>query len=193
MTWVAHAAGALAVVVASTAQAQLARRPAGAPSAQGAAASPGGWTAYGGLATGDGALDMGFAGQASYRTRPGGWPFDLRIDPYLAIHSGDQSFGSFSSNLTLLLLGAQANAAYTFPNAARSAEWFIFGGLGIFYANYSYGDNVPGGFEGSASDTNLGLGFGGGVNFGGNWVVEGQVKMIDEFTTIPILLGWRFR
>lgn len=146
---------------------------------------------YGGLATGD-QLDMGFALQGSFRIVPVGWPVAVRIDPYFARHSGDIGFTlpGFDPNIDFTLLGAAGHVEYTFPTTGTDFQPFVLGGLGLYHGSVSV--DFPGGFSGGGDDTNSGLSFGGGIRFAKRWVAELQFKLIDEFDTVPILVGIRF-
>jgi outer membrane protein with beta-barrel domain len=196
----AGVAGVLTVLVVSTSGAQAASRPAGfarsvaavdaartMPVQGSAPASK--WTIYGGIATGDTGFDLGFALQASYKTTPAGWPVALRIDPFLGRWSGGDEFGGSSFDFSMTMFGVQANAVYDFPSSG-DMNWFVLGGLGIFYSSFSFDDDVSG-FDADASSTDLGIGIGGGLNFGKRFVIEAQFKDIGGFSTIPILFGIR--
>jgi hypothetical protein len=191
------ASAALALIVTTEASAQ--RRPsattatrAGSQPAQGTSGGPStGWTLYGGIATGDN-LDMGFAIQGSYRFTPAGWPLSLRIDPYFARHGGDEDFVSDVVDVTFMLLGAGVNGEFTFPTDNATVEPFVLGGLGVYYGKTTVDSDFPGIGDIEGSDTELGITLGGGIRFARRWVAEAQFKMIDEFDTIPLLIGFRF-
>lgn len=201
-TAVAGAAGILTMLLASTAVAQVASGPAGftrhvaapdaartAPAVQGGAGASK-WTIAGGIATGDTGYDLGFALQGSYKTTPAGWPVAIRIDPFLGRWTGGEDFGAFGSvDFSLTMLGAQGSAVYDFP-ASGNMNWFVFGGLGLFYSSFSYDEDVSG-FDASDSSTDLGIGVGGGLNFGQRWVAEAQYKSVSSFSTLLFLLGLR--
>lgn len=195
-------AGVLTVLVASTLGAQAAvtstgitRLSAAPDAARTAPVVQGGsptskWTIAGGIATGDSGYDLGFALQGSYKTTPAGWPVALRIDPFLGRWTGGEDFGQLGNfDFSVTMLGAQANAVYDFPGSG-DMNWFVLGGLGIFYSSVSFDEDI-GGFDASDSSTDLGIGVGGGLNFGRRFVLEAQFKSIGGFTTIPILFGIR--
>jgi hypothetical protein len=137
------------VLTVSTSGAQAALRPAGLarssaavdasramPVVQGGAPTSK-WTIAGGIATGDTGYDLGFALQASYKTTPTGWPVSIRIDPFIGRWTGGEDFGSLGSyDFSTTVFGVQGNAAYDFP-ASGDMQWFVFGGLGIFYGTTS--------------------------------------------------------
>ncbi len=149
------------------------------------------FAAYGGLATGD-QLDVGFALQGSFRIVPVGWPVAVRIDPYLAHHSGDVgiTLPGFDPSIDFTLFGAAGHVEYTFPTTGTDVAPFVLGGLGLYHGSVSV--DFPGGLSGGGDDTNFGLSFGGGIRFAKRWVAELQFKLIDEFDTVPILVGIRF-
>ena len=149
------------------------RRGAGSPSL----------TLYGGLATGDGAFDMGPALAASFNWRIADAPFNIRVDPYFAFHSTDGS-----PDASLWFLGATGNLEYAFRAAGTSAEPYIYGGAGFYYRNLSFDTPGPGDFD--DSDMKAALGFGGGVRFGG-FTLEAKLQDVDEFTSIAFLVGFR--
>jgi hypothetical protein len=196
-------AGVLTVLVASTLSAQASARPAGiarlsvapdavrtTPVAQGGTSAPTTkWTIAGGIATGDSGYDLGFALQGSYKTTPVGWPVAIRIDPFLGRWTGGEDFGQFDYDFTVTMFGAQGSAVYDFP-ASGGMNWFVMGGLGIFYSSVSVDEDIIG-VDASDSSTDLGIGIGGGLNFGRRFVIEAQFKSIGGFTTIPILFGIR--
>ncbi len=147
---------------------------------------------YGGIATGD-ELDIGFALQGSFRIAPPEWPVVVRIDPYFARHSGDLGFSpspGFDPSIDFTVFGAAGHVEYTFPTTGTSVEPFVLGGLGIY--NGSVSVDLPGVFSFGGDDTNFGFSFGGGIRFARRWVAELQFKLIEDFDTIPILIGFRF-
>lgn len=161
-----------------------------APVVQRGAGAPMTFTLLGGVATGDGPLDLGLALSGSFEWDVRDWPVNLRVDPYFARHGGD--CGPFDCDLTLL--GAGVNAAYDFPASPSAPQWFILGGLGLYHTSFDRDDDD--GFPGDdddRSDTDLGIQIGGGFRFGdGRYRLELRFLSVDNFDTIPILFGIRF-
>jgi hypothetical protein len=201
---VASYAAVLSLLVVSTVSAQARRNTAAfnrnAAPAPVQAASGGGmnFTLLGGIATGEGGIDLGFAIAARLMWDLAGAPVDLRIDPYAAKHGGN--CGIVDCDLTVI--GASAAAQYNFTsggsgfNAApvqgggnSAAMFYIMGGLGFFNSNFS-ADYA--GFGGSASSTDLGIMFGGGYQFSEKMLVEARYMSIDYFSPIAFLFGWIF-
>ena len=183
------ASTALALIATSEASAQ--RRPAattatraGSQPAQGSSGGPATkWTLYAGVATGDD-FDLGLAVQGSYRVVPTGWPVAIRIDPYFAHHGSD-------GDVSLNIFGVAGHVEYTFPTQNSDVEPFILGGLGFYYSKLNLDDDFDDDLIDDSS-TDLGISLGGGIRFAKRWVAEAQFKMIDEFDTIPLLIGFRF-
>lgn len=173
-----------------------------APVVQGGSGAPMKFTLFGGIATGEGGLDMGLAISGSFEWDMAQWPVNLRVDPYFANHSGE--CGPFA-DCSFRLLGAGVGVSYDFPTAngrraplplqgaTAGPAWFVFGGLGIYNGSYSIDSDMPG-FDDAYSDseTELGIHLGGGVKFGGRYRVEARFMSISDFTTIPILFGFTF-
>ncbi|MEW5919228.1 MAG: hypothetical protein AB1762_22685, partial [Gemmatimonadota bacterium] len=157
----------------------------------GAAATGPSFTIYGGMATGD-ELDIGFALQASIRLVPTGWPIAVRIDPYFARHSGDLGFSSpgFNPNADFTIFGVAGHAEYTFNVPQATVLPYVLGGVGFYRGDVNV--DFPGGYSFGGDDTNVGLSFGGGLRFAKRWVAELQFKLIDEFDTVPLLIGFKF-
>ncbi|MBV6519915.1 MAG: hypothetical protein MNPFHGCM_00018 [Gemmatimonadaceae bacterium] len=195
MTRIAVAATLLSVVHVSTAEAQ--RRPAAAMATRAGAAQGGeaggssNFTLFAGVATGEGGYDIGPAVQGSFKLANAKWPVAIRIDPYLARHSGSFSYSGNGTDISLTMIGAAGNVEYAFKNSESNVEPYVLGGLGLYYGKSSVSNNTIG-FEASGSDTNLGFGFGGGIRFAKRWSAEGQYKSINGFDTIPLLLGYHF-
>lgn len=164
-----------------------------ASAAQAGAAASGAktkFTLFGGIATGDG-YDLGFAVQGSFRLEQPGWPVAIRIDPYVARHSGDFGYGLGNTDVSLTMLGVAGNAEYTFKTSGSQVEPYILGGVGIYHGSVDISNNASG-FNAGGADTNLGLGVGGGIRFAKRWAAEAHFKTINSFDTIPILLGFHF-
>lgn len=151
----------------------------------------------GGLATGDADYDLGLALAGTFEWDLVGWPVNLRVDPYFSRHSGD--CGPTFGDCSLTLLGAGGSLAYNFPTAsgptigATPAQrvWYIFGGLGIYRSSVDVDlDQV--GLDGDVSSTDLGLQLGGGVKFPNRFRVEVRYLSVEEFSSFPILVGFRF-
>lgn len=160
------------------------------PVVQGGGGAPMTFTLMGGVATGEGGLDLGLALSGSFEWDVRDWPVNLRLDPYLARHGGDCG----PNDCDLTLLGAGVGVAYHFPVATNAPMWYIFGGLGIYHSSFDVDDNgFPGGFDDDASETDLGLQLGGGFRFGdGRYRLELRFLSIDSFDTLPILFGITF-
>lgn len=141
-------------------------------------------TLSGGLASGDNGFDMGPALAASFNWRIADAPFNLRVDPYFAYHSTD----SPGPDGSLWFLGASGNLELAFRPAGTSAEPYIFGGGGFYMRNISI--DVAGPNELDDSEMKGGLGFGGGLRFGG-FTLEARMHDIDEFTNVSFLVGFR--
>jgi opacity protein-like surface antigen len=190
-----------ALIVASDAAAQnrtssanhLARRDA-MPVAQQPAVTTTGpdWSIAGGLASGDGAYDLGFALGATGRWRRSDWPVGIRGDAYFAHHSGDVGavFGGF--DISLNLIGVLGNAEYTFPTESTLRP-YVFGGLGLFYSNINIDyDGVNLDDTDYDSSTDLGFNIGGGVRFTSRFGLELRVIDAGGFTTIPLMAVFHF-
>ncbi|HSA57171.1 MAG TPA: hypothetical protein VLE53_15775 [Gemmatimonadaceae bacterium] len=145
------------------------------------------FTLMGGVATGEGGFDLGLALSGSFEWDVRDWPVNLRVDPYFALHGGE--CGPFDCDL--MLLGVGVNAAYNFPVTANAPQWFVFGGLGLYYADTDIDDDGFLGDDGEA-ETDLGIQIGGGLRFGGRYRLELRFMSVDSFDSIPILFGIRF-
>lgn len=192
-------AATLGLVAVSTLEAQ-ARRSSAVPARPAVQAPTGGgmqFTLLGGVATGEEGFDLGFAIGGSFEWDMLDWPVNLRVDPYIARHSGD-CFG----DCTLLILGAGVNAAYDFPpmsgsralpvqGSAAGPIWYVFGGLGIYRSSFDVDSDTPGA-DFDSDETDLGIQLGGGAKFGGRYRGEIRYMSIDNFSTIPLLFGITF-
>jgi hypothetical protein len=196
-------AAVLSLLVVSTVSAQARRntvafdRNAAPTPVQGSSGGGMQFTLLGGIATGEGGIDLGFAIGATLTWDLAGAPVDLRIDPYAARHGGN--CGIVDCDLTVI--GASAAAQYNFTSggsgfnaapvqgAAAANMFYVMGGLGFFNSNFS-ADYA--GFGGSASSTDLGVMFGGGYRFSEKLLVEGRYMSIDYFSPIAFLVGWIF-
>lgn len=194
-------AATLTVLAASTLEAQwrLSSAAPARPVVQGPTAGGMQFTLYGGVATGEEGLDLGFAIGGSFEWDMMNWPVNLRVDPYIARHEGD--CGGFA-DCSLLIIGAGVNAAYDFPTtsgaralpvqgAATGPTWYVFGGLGIYRSSFDVDTDVPG-FDFGGDETDLGIQLGGGAKFGGRYRGEIRYMSIDSFSTIPLLFGITF-
>lgn len=146
------------------------------------------FTLHAGIATGDNSLDVGIMVGASFGWDLKGLPIDLRFDPSLARYGG----GDGNVDLSSILLGIPVAAEYAFTTTGK-AKPYIMGGVGMYYNRVNVEVNTPGfGVDGDASDTDLGIAFGGGVRFNEKFGIEGRVIDVNSFTTLPILLTIRF-
>ena len=149
------------------------------------------WSAFAGLASGDGEYDIGFALGATGKWHRSDWPVGIRGDAYFAHHGGDigSQFGGI--DLSINIFGVMGSAEYEFPTTNKLKP-YAFGGLGLFYSNINVDYN--GVFEDSAYDssTDLGIGVGGGVHFTPKFGVELRFMDIGGFTTIPIVAVFHF-
>lgn len=191
-------ASVLVAVAVTSAQAQ--RRPAPTTATKASASAPQGkdnggaktkFTLFAGLATGDN-YDMGIALQGSFKIEQSGWPVAVRIDPYVARHGGNYGYATSSTDVTLTMLGVAGNVEYTFKTSgSTSVEPYVLGGVGIYHGSVDITNDVVG-FNYGGSDTNLGIGIGGGIRFAKRWALEAQFRTINNFDTIPILVGFHF-
>ena len=201
MRWMSRAVALAAVLTPTLATATLAQRRALAesgpiarrvvttPSKQQPSPSMTGpdWSVFGGVASGDGAYDIGIAAGGTGRWRRSDWPVGVRGDAYFAHHSGEVIFSDVSINI----FGVMASAEYSFPIENRLKP-YVFGGLGLFYSNIDLdyeGDVDLGGYD---SSTDLGFGIGGGVYLTQKFGVEVRFMDVNGFSTIPILAVWHF-
>ncbi|MGQ0767461.1 MAG: outer membrane beta-barrel protein [Gemmatimonadota bacterium] len=186
-----------AVLVTQEAQGQQATRSgigrASAPRA--AAVQQGGGTGptttlFGGVATGDNGLDLGFVAGVSFTWDLAGLPIDLRFDPSISRYSGD---GGPGGDVSLLQLNFPAAVEYQIPTSTEGGTRFhVLGGIGMHYSNFSFDTSVPG-FEGSDSGLDMGITLGGGARFNDKLGAEARILDIDSFTSIYLLATWRLR
>jgi hypothetical protein len=153
-------------------------------------------TVLGGLATGEGGIDLGIALGAALEWALGSAPVRLRVDPYFARHGG--SCEPASCNLTLL--GVGGSAVYHFPGSQRRAalqgpttsgpSWYAFAGLGIYRSQFdaSYQE-----FGASGNSTDLGLQLGGGAKVGSNLAFEARYMDVDGFNPLVLMVGWKLK
>lgn len=146
---------------------------------------------FGGIATGDGSLDLGFMAGASFAWDLSGLPFDIRFDPSISRYSGGESPGV---DVSLLLLNFPAAVEYVFPTTGSgSAKFYVMGGLGMHYFNRSVEANGTPGSESDNSGLDMGVTLGGGVRMNETLGFEGRIIDIDGFTTIAILATWKLK
>ena len=149
------------------------------------------WSVFGGVASGDGAYDVGFAAGGTGRWRRSDWPVSARGDAYFAHHGGDigREFGGF--DVSINIFGVMASAEYSFPIENRLRP-YAFGGLGLFYSNINV--DYDGVFDDSSYDssTDLGFGVGGGVHLTEKLGLEIRFMDVGGFSTIPILAVYHF-
>ena len=149
------------------------------------------WSAFAGVASGDGAYEIGVAAGINGRWHRSDWPVAARGDLYFAHHSGDigSPFGGF--DVSINIFGVMANAEYSFPTENRLKP-YAFGGLGLFYSNINV--DYDGAFEDNAYDssTDLGFGVGGGIYLTQKFGLELRFMDVGGFSTIPILAVYHF-
>jgi hypothetical protein len=149
------------------------------------------WSLFGGVASGDGAYDIGIALGGTGRWHRSDWPVAVRGEAYFAHHSGDigPAFGGY--DVSINMFGVMGSAEYTFPTENKLKP-YAFGGLGLFYSNVDV--DVDGLFENSAYDssTDLGFGVGGGIYLTSKFGLELRLMDIGGFSTIPILAVFHF-
>ena len=205
MRWMSRAVALAAVLTPTLASATLAQRSASAGTSLHAvrATKPAlkqqptptmtgpNWSVYGGVASGDGAYDIGLAAGASARWRRSDWPVAVRGDAYFAHHGGDigSQFGGF--DVSINIFGVMGSAEYSFPTENRLKP-YAFGGLGLFYSNINV--DYDGAFEDNSYDssTDLGFGVGGGIFLTPKFGLELRFMDIGGFSTIPIVAVWHF-
>ena len=149
------------------------------------------WAVGGGLASGDGAYDLGFGVGVTARWRRSDWPVTIRGDGYFAHHSGDVGTLLGGFDLSLNLFGILGNAEYEFPTET-TLKPYVFGGVGLFYANTDVDYDGDLGDTDYDSSTDLGFNVGGGVMFTTRFGVELRVMDAGGFTTIPVFAILRF-
>ena len=183
-TWMlcASAVFATALSAQGSSARRLSAKPVGIAPQASAAANPS-ITLYGGLATGDGAFNMGPALGASFNWSLESLPFNFRVDPYFAYHSTEDDNADGSA----WFLGASGNLELAFRTAESTTEPYLFGGVGLYYNSVSIDTPGPGDFDDSSVDAGFGLG--GGVRFGG-FTLEAKMRDIDEFTTVAFMVGF---
>jgi len=149
------------------------------------------WSLFAGVASGDGAFDIGLAAGGGGRWRSADWPVGVRGDIYYAHHSGDigSQFGGY--DVSVDMFGVTASAEYPFPTENKLKP-YVFGGLGVFYSNRSAENDAL--FEDTDYDssTDLGLAIGGGIRLTERFGLELRFMDIGEFSTLPILAAWHF-
>jgi opacity protein-like surface antigen len=146
---------------------------------------------FGGIATGDNNLDLGFTGGVSFTWDLAGVPVDFRFDPSLSRYTGDPAPGA---DWSLLTINLPAAAEYVFPTSGTgSARYYVMGGVGLYYMNWSFdNNNVPGG-DASDSGLEMGITLGGGVRLNDKLGFEGRIVDVGGFTTIPLLVTWKIK
>lgn len=152
------------------------------------------WAGFAGIASGDGAYDLGFVLGGTGRWNRADWPVTARGDAYLARHGGGTDFAGVDYDASVLFLGALGSVEYVFPGTSQLKP-YVFGGLGLFYSRYSVDyDGGPFGGDDSFDDSGLelGIGLGGGLQFTPRFGAELRVMDIGGFTTIPIVAVLRF-
>ena len=157
------------------------------------------FTVVGGVATGEGGIDLGVAVGATMEWKVGSGPVGVRLDPYFARHGG--SCEPASCSLTILGLGGAA--VYRFPQAQRSMSlqgtgtgapsWYAVAGLGIYRSDFNFDYEGEISLSGSGNSTDLGLQLGGGANVGANLVLEARYMDVDGFNPLLLLVGWKFK
>lgn len=168
-------------------------------SVQNGGASTMNFTLVGGVATGEGGIDLGVAVGATLEWKIGNAPVGVRLDPYFARHGGSCEPASCS----LTILGAGGAAVYRFPQAQRSMSlqgtgtgapsWYAFAGLGIYRSDFNFDYEGDISLSGSGNSTDLGLQLGGGANVGANLVLEARYMDVDGFNPLLLLVGWKFK
>lgn len=143
-----------------------------------------GWAILGGVATGEGSWDAGFAVAAPYRLPLGSRALSLRVEPWIARYGGP-------GDGSLLILGGALMPRYLFTGSGSRTLPYVFAGPGAYYRNFSYSVAQTGTADIDSSDGKLGFTLGGGVEVGR---LLGEVRLtdIDGFLTFPILIGFRF-
>jgi opacity protein-like surface antigen len=149
------------------------------------------WSIFGGVASGDGAYDIGFAAGGTGRWSRSDWPVAVRGDAYFAHHSGDVGSLLGGYDVSINIFGVMASAEYSFPTENRLKP-YAFGGLGLFYSNIDL--EVEGGFDIDEYDssTDLGFGVGGGIYLSQKFGIEVRFMDVGGFSTIPVLAVWHF-
>ena len=205
MRWMSRAVALAAVLTPTLASATLAQRRASAETSlharRDAAPAPKqqptptmtgpNWSVFGGVASGDGAYDIGLAAGGSARWRRSDWPVAVRGDAYFAHHGGDigTQFGGY--DVSINIFGVMGSAEYSFPTENRLKP-YAFGGLGLFYSNIDV--DYDGAFDDNSYDssTDLGFGIGGGIFLTPKFGLELRFMDIGGFSTIPIVAVYHF-
>lgn len=149
------------------------------------------WAIAGGVASGDGAYDLGIGVGANARWNRSDWPVTIRGDVYFAHHSGDVGAVLGGFDISLNLFGVLGNVEYSFPTE-NALKPYVFGGLGLFYANIDIDYNGLLDDSDYDSSTDLGFNAGGGALFTPRFGVEIRLMDAGGFTTIPVLAVFRF-
>ena len=149
------------------------------------------WSLFGGVASGDGAYDIGIALGGNGRWRRADWPVAVRADAYLARHSGDVGtpFGGY--DVSINIFGVMGSAEYSFPTENRLKP-YAFGGLGLFYSNVDLEYDGQFDIDDYDSSTDLGLSIGGGINLTEKFGLELRFMDVGGFSTIPVLAVFHF-
>jgi opacity protein-like surface antigen len=205
MRWMSRAVALAAVLTPTLASATLAQRRASAetgpiarratmatPKQQPAPSMTGPeWSLFGGVASGDGAYDIGIAAGGTGRWRRSDWPVAVRGDAYFAHHSGDVGTQLGGYDVSINIFGVMASAEYSFPTENRLKP-YAFGGLGLFYSNIDLEYDGVFDIDDYDSSTDLGFGVGGGIYLTQKFGVEVRFMDVGGFSTIPILAVWHF-
>jgi hypothetical protein len=149
------------------------------------------WSIFGGVASGDGAYDIGIAAGLTGRWRRSDWPVAVRGDAYFAHHGGDIGSEFGGVDVSINIFGVMGSAEYSFPTENRLKP-YAFGGLGLFYSNIDV--DYDGAFDDNSYDssTDLGFGVGGGIHLTEKFGLELRFMDIGGFSTIPILAVYHF-
>ncbi len=147
-------------------------------------------TLMGGIATGEGSLDMGLFFSTSWGWRLAGTSLVFRFDPSLGYYTG----GNSGRDVSQLLLGFPVALEFEF-NTVSFPRPYVNGGVGVYYSRFSIddGDDVPFDDDRSASETDVGLNIGGGLRFTPKLGLEVRLIDVSGFTTIPIMLTYRIK
>jgi opacity protein-like surface antigen len=204
MRWMSRAVAIAAVLTPTLASAAVAQRRAGvetgpiarralmaAPKQQPAPSAGPAWSLFGGVASGDGAYDIGVALGGNVRWRRADWPVAARTDVYFARHSGDvgATFGGY--DVSINIFGVMANAEYSFPTENRLKP-YAFGGLGLFYSKVDLEYDGQFDIDDYDSSTDLGLGIGGGIHLTEKFGLELRFMDLGNFSTIPVVAVFHF-
>jgi hypothetical protein len=149
------------------------------------------WSVFAGIADGDNPFDIGVALGGTGRWHRSDWPVGVRGDAYFAHHGGNIGTQFGGLDLSVNIFGIMGGAEYVFENAG-DLKPYAFGGLGVFYSNFSVDDDNEFGDDDYDSSTDVGLGIGGGLRFTPKFGVEVRFMKIGDFNTIPILAVFHF-